>query len=501
VSDAGETARIAASAIHRASVGTARFTGRAYRAYRSLHYERRLAAIAAILLFFTLFLPWYQETVIANGATDRSSLRHASVSLSGWGAFSWVEAAVLLVAVGVLALLFQRAEGRAFHLPGGDGWIITLAGLWTCGLVVWRIFDKQGTSTTGQLAENWGIEWGIFVTLAVAVLLTYSGSAIRAAHAPEPPLPGEEGYGEQAKRGTRSRSSGRGSGFYIPHASPTSETVAYDPGLPDADHPGLPDADHPDLSDPDHHDDPDAEATEALPPQRPAPRRAGPPPQRARRPQAREEPPRAQPPRAPRPAGPPRAAGTPRSAGPGGRPPSERRTGWLTSRPMDPDDFPEDEFADEPPQRWDVSDFDYDRRVRSQRGRLPQGDPAGSGDRAEYEDLPAGHDDGPADDVAYYDDEPHHPRPARPRPPPPRTPEPYDIDASEDETIVGPFRSRRDASEDETVIDRRYEPHPYDADDPDDTLIDPTPRTERLSSGGSEDKTVANSRWRRKRPR
>jgi hypothetical protein len=169
-------------------------TSRVLRAWRTLPRERRPAAYAALALFVTLFLPWYQETGLVNGR----KLQTTSASLTGWAAFSWVEAAVLLVAVSVLVLLFQRAEGRAFHLPGGDGVVITAAGCWTCVLIVWRIFDKQGVTTAGQFATTSGIEWGIFVALAVAAWLAYAGSRIRAAHRPEPPLPGEAGAPEPA---------------------------------------------------------------------------------------------------------------------------------------------------------------------------------------------------------------------------------------------------------------------------------------------------------------
>ena len=144
---------------------------------------------ASLALFVTLFLPWYQLTLIASA---RTKLESASVSVTGWGAFSFVEAAVLLVAAAVLILVFQRAEGRAFHLPGGDGGVITAAGAWTCLLIVWRIFDKQGATTHGAAATTSGVEWGIFVALAAAAFLAYSGSRIRAAHRPEPPLPGED---------------------------------------------------------------------------------------------------------------------------------------------------------------------------------------------------------------------------------------------------------------------------------------------------------------------
>src|ERR1700759_632631 len=169
---------------HRRGVGAARVA----RAWRALPPERRVAAIAAILLFVSLFLPWYQRQffVIVSGTP-----RPASDSQTGWAAFSFVEAAVLLVAGGVLVLLFQRAEGRAFHVPGGDGGGIMAAGLWACGVIVWRMFDKQGASSHGADITSYGIEWGIFAALAVAGLLAYSGSRIRAAHVPQPPLPGE----------------------------------------------------------------------------------------------------------------------------------------------------------------------------------------------------------------------------------------------------------------------------------------------------------------------
>jgi hypothetical protein len=149
-----------------------------------------MAAFASVGLFVTLFLPWYQVTLIA--PAQSAKLQSASATITGWGAFSFVEAAVLLVAAGVLTLLFQRAEGRAFHLPGGDGGVITAAGLWTCALIVWRIFDKQSATTQGPSATSSGVEWGIFVALAAAAFLAYSGSRIRAAHRPEPPLPGED---------------------------------------------------------------------------------------------------------------------------------------------------------------------------------------------------------------------------------------------------------------------------------------------------------------------
>lgn len=157
----------------------ARVTG----AWRALAPEGRLAAGAALALFATMLLPWYQQNAVVSGRGEPL----VSQDLSAFQVFSFVEAAVLLVAVAVLALLFLRAEGRAFHLPGGDGSVVMGAGLWVALLLVWRLFDKPGITTRG-VAANVGIQWGIFFALGAAGLLAYAGSRMRAAARPEPPL-------------------------------------------------------------------------------------------------------------------------------------------------------------------------------------------------------------------------------------------------------------------------------------------------------------------------
>ena len=96
-------------------------------AWRELAPDQRLAAGAAIALFFTMFLPWYSKSAVG---VRRGLPVKVQDSLSAFQAFSFVEAAVLLVAAGVLYLVFARGEGKAFHLPGGDGTVILAAGVW-----------------------------------------------------------------------------------------------------------------------------------------------------------------------------------------------------------------------------------------------------------------------------------------------------------------------------------------------------------------------------------
>jgi hypothetical protein len=171
------------------------------RAWEALDRDRRLAAVAALLLFATMLLPWYQQNAVVSAAKTQPLV---SRNLNAFAVFSFVEAAVLLVALAVLLLLYQRADGRNFHLPGGDGTVVFAAGIWTALLLVLRLFDKPGIAHNG-VAANVGIQWGIFFALGAAGLLAYSGSRMRAAQRPEPPLLRDPHDPRRARAGARPR--------------------------------------------------------------------------------------------------------------------------------------------------------------------------------------------------------------------------------------------------------------------------------------------------------
>jgi hypothetical protein len=155
------------------------------RAWRALEREQRLAAVASIGLFVSMFLPWYSKT---DTFIEREAAKAAQTSLNAFEAFSFVEAAVLLVSAGVLAMLFARVEGRAFQLPGGDGLIVMIAGGWSAALIFYRLLDKPTLHGTQRITATVGVEWGIFVAQLVALGLVYAGARMRASEAPEPPL-------------------------------------------------------------------------------------------------------------------------------------------------------------------------------------------------------------------------------------------------------------------------------------------------------------------------
>jgi hypothetical protein len=140
--------------------------------------EQRLAALAALGLLVTMFFPWYGLQSL--NVKTKAIYSH---NISAFGDVSFVEAAIFLVAVGVVAMLLARAEGREFHLPGGDGTIVSIAGGWVGLLIFYRVFSRPAGD-----GYPVGIEWGFFLAFVAAGSLAFAGLRMRATERPEPPL-------------------------------------------------------------------------------------------------------------------------------------------------------------------------------------------------------------------------------------------------------------------------------------------------------------------------
>jgi hypothetical protein len=152
-------------------------------AWRGLTPDQKLAGIAAVALLLSMLLPWYQET---GNALVNNKLERIADTKNAFQVYSFVEAAIFVVSLGVIFLLYARGHRRAFHLPGGDGAVIMAAGLWVMFLVFYRQLDKPAGRREGPISTSMGVEWGIFVAFLLGALLAYAGYRIRAAHTPEP---------------------------------------------------------------------------------------------------------------------------------------------------------------------------------------------------------------------------------------------------------------------------------------------------------------------------
>lgn len=166
-------------------------------AWETLYGEQKLAIAAAVGLLLSMLLPWYQQDgfVTRPGQTP-TELSDSFNAFQSWG---FVEASILLVAVGVIVLCAARADLRAFHLPGGDGIILMAAGAWVMFLIFYRQLDRPGGNDSGVLrpigSPSWGevgVDWGIFVAFLLGAVIVYAGWQMHAHHRPEPLLDGDD---------------------------------------------------------------------------------------------------------------------------------------------------------------------------------------------------------------------------------------------------------------------------------------------------------------------
>ena len=129
MADRGSTAPLG----DRAAASVGRAIRRSIDVWHNLDTHQRLTGFTALVLLGTLALPWFQETQF-----DSAGNVH-TLSVTGFGAFTFVEGSIVLVCAAVLTMLFARGEKRAFHLPGGDGAVIAAAGGWCLLLLAWRM--------------------------------------------------------------------------------------------------------------------------------------------------------------------------------------------------------------------------------------------------------------------------------------------------------------------------------------------------------------------------
>lgn len=166
-------------------------------AWQTLYSEQKLAIAAAIGLLLSMLLPWYQQGgFVTRPDQAPTELSDSFNAFQSWG---FVEASILLVALGVIALCAARADRRAFHLPGGDGIVLMAAGAWVMFLIFYRQLDRPSGNDSGVLrpigSPSWGevgVDWGIFVAFLLGAVLVYAGWQMHAHHRPEPLLDGDD---------------------------------------------------------------------------------------------------------------------------------------------------------------------------------------------------------------------------------------------------------------------------------------------------------------------
>jgi hypothetical protein len=124
---------------------------------RRLRAGEWAVAASGTTLLVSLFLPWYGREA---GST-------AGATLSGWGAFTVVDAVLALIAASAVGLLVVTAIQRVPAVPIALDALVTLAGFAATLLVLIRVLALPG--------EADGREWALWIGLAGAAGIAAGG--------------------------------------------------------------------------------------------------------------------------------------------------------------------------------------------------------------------------------------------------------------------------------------------------------------------------------------
>jgi hypothetical protein len=141
-------------------------TRQVLRDLRGLGGNERIAVIGAGVMAGSLFLPWY-ESPIANELVQ-----------TGFGAFGWAEAALILIAAATVFLALQAGGGYVPPRPLREWALFVAAGVWGALIVLYRIADPPQFKLAGH-DEPYDLHYAIFVALAGAVIIVIAGLRMR----------------------------------------------------------------------------------------------------------------------------------------------------------------------------------------------------------------------------------------------------------------------------------------------------------------------------------
>ncbi|HKH22814.1 MAG TPA: hypothetical protein VKA88_04265 [Solirubrobacterales bacterium] len=149
-----------------ASRSTSSLPRQLLRDLRGLGGNERIAVIGAAIMVGSLLLPWYQSP-ISNDLVQ-----------TGFGAFGWAEAALILIAAAITFLALQGGGGYVPPRPLREWALFVLAGCWAALIVLYRIADRPRFTLAGH-DEPYDLHYAIFVALAGAAIIVIAGLRMR----------------------------------------------------------------------------------------------------------------------------------------------------------------------------------------------------------------------------------------------------------------------------------------------------------------------------------
>jgi hypothetical protein len=144
---------------------------------RGLGGNERIAFLGAATVVASMLLPWYRAPVSSD------------LVQTGFGAFSFAEGALILVAAATTFLALECGGGYVPPRPLREWALFVSAGVWAALIVVYRMFDRPRFELAG-IHSHYDLHYAIFVALAGAAIIVAAGLRMRPrerAKRPQPP--------------------------------------------------------------------------------------------------------------------------------------------------------------------------------------------------------------------------------------------------------------------------------------------------------------------------
>jgi hypothetical protein len=130
----------------------------------------KIAGVSAILLFIFMFFDWYGVTISGGGET---------INLGGggnaWDALDFIPILLLIAIIATVAVVVIEATDNDVELPVHGAAIITVVGVVSTLLILFRIIDTPTFASIGGVSAEGSVKFGIFLSLIAAAGMAFGG--------------------------------------------------------------------------------------------------------------------------------------------------------------------------------------------------------------------------------------------------------------------------------------------------------------------------------------
>jgi len=130
----------------------------------------KIASVSAILLFVFMFFDWYGVSISGGGET---------IDLGGggnaWDTLDFIPILLLIAIIVTIGVIFVEASDTDVDLPVHGAAIVTVVGVVSFLLILFRIVDTPTFASIGGVSAEGSVKFGIFLALLASAGVAFGG--------------------------------------------------------------------------------------------------------------------------------------------------------------------------------------------------------------------------------------------------------------------------------------------------------------------------------------